>query len=149
MEFHGIPWNLEGANFDDTSNSMEFYGTRSAPISMTRAGPWNSMHQTRGNARRHRVWWYMFFFTNFLDNCFWNVGISFLFFQNFQYRHSIIRLTFNRDRKSRVRNMMTSSNGNIFRVTGHLGGEFTGDRWIPRTKASYAELWCILWSAPK
>ena len=22
--------------------------------------------------------------------------------------------------------MMTSSNGNIFRVTGHLGGEFTG-----------------------
>ena len=25
--------------------------------------------------------------------------------------------------------MMTSSNGNIFRVTGHLCGEFTGDRW--------------------
>ena len=32
------------------------------------------------------------------------------------------------------RYMMTSSNGNIFRVTGHLSGEFTGDRWIPRTK---------------
>ena len=32
--------------------------------------------------------------------------------------------------------MMTSSNGNIFRVTGHLCGEFIGDRWIPRTKAS-------------
>ena len=31
--------------------------------------------------------------------------------------------------------MMTSSNGNIFRVTGHLCGEFTGPRWIPRTKA--------------
>ena len=30
--------------------------------------------------------------------------------------------------------MMTSSNGNIFRVTGHLRGEFTGDRWIPRKK---------------
>ena len=30
--------------------------------------------------------------------------------------------------------MMTSSNGNIFRVTGPLCGEFTGDRWIPRTK---------------
>ena len=28
-------------------------------------------------------------------------------------------------------NMMTSWNGNIFRVTGHLCGEFTGDRWIP------------------
>ena len=39
--------------------------------------------------------------------------------------------------------MMTSSNGNIFRVTGHLCGEFTGSRWIPRTKASDAELWCF------
>ena len=28
-------------------------------------------------------------------------------------------------------NMMTSSNGNIFRITGHLCGEFTGPRWIP------------------
>ena len=27
---------------------------------------------------------------------------------------------------------MTSSNGNIFRVTGLLCGEFTGHRWIPR-----------------
>ena len=26
--------------------------------------------------------------------------------------------------------MMTSSNGNKFRVTGHLCGEFTGHRWI-------------------
>ena len=43
--------------------------------------------------------------------------------------------------------MMTSSNGNIFRVTGHLCGEFTGPRWIPHTKASDAELWCILCSA--
>ena len=32
--------------------------------------------------------------------------------------------------------MMTSSNGNIFRATGHLCGEFTGHRWIARTKAS-------------
>ena len=44
--------------------------------------------------------------------------------------------------------MMTSSNGNIFHVTGHLCGEFTGDRWIPHTKASDAELWCFPWSAP-
>ena len=29
--------------------------------------------------------------------------------------------------------MMTSSNGNIFRVTGHLCGELTDYRWIPRT----------------
>ena len=27
----------------------------------------------------------------------------------------------------------------IFRVTGHLCGEFTGHRWIPRTKAGDAE----------
>ena len=33
------------------------------------------------------------------------------------------------------------------RVTGHLCVEFTGPRWIPRTKASDAELWCFLWSA--
>ena len=37
--------------------------------------------------------------------------------------------------------MMTSSNGNIFRVTGTSCGEFTGHRWIPLTKASAAELW--------
>ena len=36
--------------------------------------------------------------------------------------------------------MMTSSNGNIFRITGHLCGEFTDPRWIPHTKASDAEL---------
>ena len=44
---------------------------------------------------------------------------------------------------------MTSSNEDIFRVTGHLSGEFTGLRWIPRTKASDAELWYIIWSASK
>ena len=42
--------------------------------------------------------------------------------------------------------MMTSSNGIFFCVTGHLCGEFNGPRWIPRTKASDAELWCFLWS---
>ena len=36
--------------------------------------------------------------------------------------------------------MMTPSNGNIFRVTGHFCGEFTDHRWIPHTKASDAEL---------
>ena len=44
--------------------------------------------------------------------------------------------------------MITSSNGNIVRVTGSLCGKFTGHRWIPLTKASDAELWCFLWSAP-
>ena len=45
--------------------------------------------------------------------------------------------------------MMTSPNGNIFRVTGHLCGEFPGPPWIPHTKASDAELWCFLWSGPE
>ena len=45
--------------------------------------------------------------------------------------------------------IMTSSNGNIFRVTGVLCGEFTGHRWIPRTKASKTGLWCFLWFEPE
>ena len=36
--------------------------------------------------------------------------------------------------------MMTLSNENIFRVTGHWCEEFTGHGWIPRTKASDVEL---------
>ena len=45
--------------------------------------------------------------------------------------------------------MMTSSNGNIFHVTGPLLGESTGHWWIPLTKASDVELWCFPWSAPE
>ena len=47
-----------------------------------------------------------------------------------------------------LRDMMTSSNGNSFRVTAWLFvRESTGHRWIPLTKASDAGLWCFLWSA--
>ena len=42
--------------------------------------------------------------------------------------------------------MMTSSNGNIFSITGPLCREFTGDRWIPLTKASHR---CFLSSVPE
>ena len=49
-----------------------------------------------------------------------------------------------RDQSRRHKSMMTSSNGNIFFVTGYSCGEFTGDRWFPRTKASDAELWYFL-----
>ena len=45
--------------------------------------------------------------------------------------------------------MMTSSNGKIFRVTGHSWGESTGDWWIPLTKASDGALLCFIWSAPE
>ena len=41
-------------------------------------------------------------------------------------------------------NMMTSSNGNIFRVTSPLCREFTGHRWIPRTKASDALMFSLI-----
>ena len=40
--------------------------------------------------------------------------------------------------------VMASSSGNIFRVTGPLWGESTGDLWIPPTKDSDTELWCSL-----
>ena len=51
----------------------------------------------------------------------------------------------------RIYHMMTSSNGNFYRVIGPLCGEFTGHRWIPLSKASDAdaELGCFLWSAPE
>ena len=42
--------------------------------------------------------------------------------------------------------MMTSSNGDIFRVASPLCGQFTGHRWIFLTKARDAKLWCFLWS---
>ena len=42
--------------------------------------------------------------------------------------------------------LISSSNGNIFRVTDHLCGDFTGHRWISHTKAIDAEVWCFLWS---
>ena len=44
--------------------------------------------------------------------------------------------------------MMTSYNGNIFRITGPLWREFTSHRWIPCTKANDGELWRFLWSVP-
>ena len=43
----------------------------------------------------------------------------------------------------------TVDNKMVFRVTGHLYGEFTGDRRIPRTKASDAELWYFIWYVPE
>ena len=46
-----------------------------------------------------------------------------------------------RESINKMHSMMTSSNGNFFRVIGRLCGGFTGHRWIPLTKASDAELW--------
>ena len=44
--------------------------------------------------------------------------------------------------------MMTSWNWSILRFISHLCGEITDHRWIPLTKASNAELWYFLSSAP-
>ena len=49
-------------------------------------------------------------------------------------RSFMLLYTFNYSRSHPVTPMMTSSNGNIFRVTGHLCGEFTGHLWIPSTQ---------------
>ena len=46
-------------------------------------------------------------------------------------------------------NDLASSNKNIFYITGPLWWESTGDRWIPLTKVSNAERWCILVCAPE
>ena len=40
--------------------------------------------------------------------------------------------------------MTTSSNGNLFHVTGPLWGEPTGNRWVPLSKAINARLGCFL-----
>ena len=40
-----------------------------------------------------------------------------------------------------IHDMMTSSKGNIFRITVPLCGEFTGHRWIPVTEAGDEVLW--------
>ena len=45
----------------------------------------------------------------------------------------------------RIWNMMTSSNGIIFRVTGPLCGEFTGRRWIPLTKELFMFSFICAW----
>ena len=42
--------------------------------------------------------------------------------------------------------MMTSSPGNIFRITGPLWEKSTSHWWILLTKASDKKLWCFLWS---
>ena len=71
--------------------------------------------------------------------------------EKFEWREHVISLTDNNlvSRDALMgQGMMTSLNGNIFRVTGPLCGEFTFHRWIPHTKASDAELWCFLWFAP-
>ena len=46
-------------------------------------------------------------------------------------------------------NMMMSSTGNSFCITGPLCGEFTSHRWIPRPKDSDAMPWYFLCSAPE
>ena len=48
-----------------------------------------------------------------------------------------------------VEYMMASLNENIFRVTGPLRGESTSNWWIPLTKASDAEFWFFVWTAPE
>ena len=47
------------------------------------------------------------------------------------------------------RSPVNSPHKGQWRVTGLLCGDFTGQRRSPLTKASDAELWCFLWSAPE
>ena len=61
---------------------------------------------------------------------------------------SIIALNFPYHNNTNTVIIMTSSNRNIFHVTGPLWGDSTGHRWIPLTKSSDAELWFFL-AAPQ
>ena len=53
----------------------------------------------------------------------------------------------NLSEESLIRNhsIMTSSDGNIFRVTGPLCGEFTGDRWFP-SQRPMTRIFDVLWT---
>ena len=64
-----------------------------------------------------------------------------LLFSSITYMCASLQISISR---AFIETKMMSSNGNIFRVTGPLSGEFTGQRWIPLKKASHAELWCFL-----
>ena len=55
---------------------------------------------------------------------------------NHQKTKFLVTEFFTKDWARNPASMMTSSNGNVFRVTGPLCGEFIGHRWFPRTKAS-------------
>ena len=84
---------------------------------------------------------FLYILFNIMRFCFNTTGgLSFCFLILYKILHFNFTLTLPTSTKGR-RIMMTSSNENIFRVTGHLRGEFTGLRWIPHTKASDAELW--------
>ena len=62
MEFHGIAWDLRCTNFADIGNSIEFHCTWNAPISLTRAVPWNSIklraRQFRWHEQYHWIQWH-------------------------------------------------------------------------------------------
>ena len=51
--------------------------------------------------------------------------------------------------KTWLTTMMTSSNGNIFSVTGPLWGEPPVTGGFPSHRPATLELWCFLWSAPE
>ena len=106
----------------------------------------------KGNTR----WWE--WFNSFMQNVkFWadcikdmSSTLQYLFYitQKYEYGQPFLflfccgKLSFISFRRSSLAlgNMITSLNGNIFRVTGPLLGDFNGHRCIPLTKASDAEL---------
>ena len=111
-QFYGIPWNLWCANFDDTSSSMEFHGTWSASIPMTRAVPWNSM-------AFHWTWGAPISMTRT-----WRAPIS--------LTRTVTWLI--------LSTMTDVIKWKHFPRYWPLWGESTDQRWFPLTKASNAEL---------
>ena len=105
---------------------------------------WVNNRET-GNLRRYRAHYDVIVMTC-MNSCWLNANLSVRKIRLWKEMHSKYLLR-NDGQFVQAMFMMTSSNGDIFHVTGHFCGEFTGPRWIPRTKANDAGLWCFLWSA--
>ena len=60
--------------------------------------------------------------------------------------NEVTKKTMMKSRQSKAQQNDDVIKRKYFPVTGPLGGEFTGHRWIPPTNASDAELWCLFWS---
>ena len=89
---------------------------------------------TFGSCKYSHDWCIMI--SSCLHNAFWTTNRCFKQYQTW-FSNLVVNVVCNLTLFCHI--MMTSSNGNIFRVTGPLCG-FTDPRWIPRAMASDAEL---------
>ena len=124
--------------------------TSAASMDFKRRYSWT--HRFLSTLREFTMIFWFEFQTNCLVHTYLNRYITITVFEYFYqdgiwvYRaHSLLIMEYGVSSNGKV----TSSNENIFRVTGPLWGESTGQPLIPLTKSSDVKLWCFLWSAPE